>query len=209
MRLYLVCAAESQPEAEGRIPGDQIDEGLSVRGAQQADLLADFFHAEHEKGLRFDRIYTSPLRRARETAERITQTLRRAPAEILPEFRAVRWGQLTGEKGFDAKRQQQTIVEAWVQGEPIASAAEGESARDAWERIRVRLRELTHSHRHDTILLVGHEFLNRLILSRLIYGTFEHADEFPQAHAGFTILDFERMRWYAPVRNQTMHLSKL
>lgn len=63
VRLYLVRHAESTWNAEGRVQG-QADPPLNERGLMQAARVANRFRSEHV-GI----LYSSPLQRARQTAE--------------------------------------------------------------------------------------------------------------------------------------------
>ncbi len=67
VRLYLVRHAESTWNAEGRVQG-HADPPLSERGLAQAERLAERFRGEP-----IDALYSSPLERARQTAERIAE----------------------------------------------------------------------------------------------------------------------------------------
>ena len=67
VRLYLVRHAESTWNAEGRVQG-QADPPLSEQGLAQAARLAERFRGEP-----IDALYSSPLERARQTADRIAE----------------------------------------------------------------------------------------------------------------------------------------
>src|SRR4028118_821913 len=67
MRLILVRHGESEWNRTGRYQG-QADAPLSDLGLRQADALANRLQHEH-----IDAIYTSPLQRARKTAEAIAR----------------------------------------------------------------------------------------------------------------------------------------
>jgi len=69
VQLYLVRHAESTWNAEGRVQG-QADPPLNERGLAQAARLAERFRGEP-----IDALYSSPLQRARQTAERIAEAL--------------------------------------------------------------------------------------------------------------------------------------
>ncbi len=70
-QLYLLRHGESTGNANGYHQG-QYDFPLSEKGIQQAQRLASLWQA---KKLHFDQIISSPLSRARQTAEIIAQTL--------------------------------------------------------------------------------------------------------------------------------------
>lgn len=69
MELVLVRHAEPVRIAAGEVEGP-ADPGLTARGAEQARRLAAWLGAEQ-----IDRVITSPLRRARETAAPLARTL--------------------------------------------------------------------------------------------------------------------------------------
>jgi len=76
-RLYLVRHGETDWNAEGRLLSS-TDRPLSVRGEQQAAALADDL-----AGVRWDRAYSSPLVRARRTAEVVLAARPDAPALVV------------------------------------------------------------------------------------------------------------------------------
>lgn len=78
--LTFVRHGESVGNAENRFQG-QADFPLSEKGRQQARALAEAWHVE---GLTFDYVISSPLERARETAEIIARRLKLPPVELDP-----------------------------------------------------------------------------------------------------------------------------
>jgi phosphohistidine phosphatase len=71
MNLYIIRHAEAQPLGEGGIE-DDADRSLTTTGQAQCERLAA---ALQRQGVRLDRILTSPLLRARQTAEGLLQHL--------------------------------------------------------------------------------------------------------------------------------------
>ncbi len=75
--IYLVRHGQTENNQAMRLQG-RSDMPLNARGAAQAEALGAWFAG---RGIRFDRVYTSPLRRAVSTAERIAGE----GARILPD----------------------------------------------------------------------------------------------------------------------------
>lgn len=68
--IYFVRHGECEANAEGRIAGSRNDSPLTEEGLKQADATA-----ESLRGKQIDLIITSPLKRARVTAERIAHKI--------------------------------------------------------------------------------------------------------------------------------------
>ena len=64
MKIYLIRPGETAKNRERRLLG-RSDVPLNDKGISQSGLAREFFEA---RGVRFDRVYSSPLRRAVETA---------------------------------------------------------------------------------------------------------------------------------------------
>jgi probable phosphoglycerate mutase len=80
--LYLIRHAQTPANAEGnpRIIGRSPEMGLTLYGHEQAYLLAKHFH---DSGVDFDRIYSSPARRALATALPIANNQRNGIQDII------------------------------------------------------------------------------------------------------------------------------
>jgi broad specificity phosphatase PhoE len=89
--LLLVRHAETEDNVKMRLSG-WTDTDLSARGESQIELLADHFKREHGH---VDALYSSPLIRARRTAEAIG-ALTGHPPILLDDLREMYFGELDG-----------------------------------------------------------------------------------------------------------------
>jgi broad specificity phosphatase PhoE len=89
--LLLVRHAETEDNVSMRLSG-WTDTDLSARGESQIELLADHFNRHHRH---IDELYTSPLIRARRTAEAIGALTGHAPI-LLDDLREMYFGDLDG-----------------------------------------------------------------------------------------------------------------
>src|SRR5579859_1914747 len=89
--LLLVRHAETEDNANMRLSG-WTDTDLSSRGESQIELLADHFSREHGH---IDALYSSPLIRARRTAEAIGGLTGHQPI-LLDDLREMYFGELDG-----------------------------------------------------------------------------------------------------------------
>lgn len=125
--LILVRHGESTGNAEGRLLG-RIDSPLTVRGLEQARSLADTVSGA-------SRLISSPLARARETAEALGTGL---PIEVDDRWIEVDYGEYDGKKLGDVP------AEVWLEwrSDPTFTPPGGESLADAGARVREACEEL-------------------------------------------------------------------
>jgi broad specificity phosphatase PhoE len=84
--IYLIRHGDAVPDPADLLPGDYDDQNLSALGRRQAEALADRL-----REVRFDALYTSPLRRTRQTAEPLARALGLEPL-VLEGLREIRLG---------------------------------------------------------------------------------------------------------------------
>lgn len=92
LNIYLVRHGQDEDNAAGILNGHR-DTPLTVLGLTQARELATFVK---EQDLIFDKVFSSPLKRAYQTALEITKTLNLEDPEVLPELIERDFGILTG-----------------------------------------------------------------------------------------------------------------
>jgi broad specificity phosphatase PhoE len=196
--------------------GQRIDIGLSDEGRTQADALG-----RRLAGVAFERIVSSPLRRARETAAILAAAAPRRPSpEVdgrLMEMDYGAWEGLTYaqiEAGDPAHR-------ARWERDPAASACPGgESGDEVAVRATAFLRDLIAWHdalEHSgspaerPVLAVGHSSFARILVCVATgIPIAEFRRRFSQDQANLTVLRFEHGRGSADARilvlNDTAHL---
>lgn len=146
MRLLLVRHGQSEGNATGVVQG-HIDYGLTALGRAQAEATAARLAGE-----KIDRVITSPLLRARQTAEPIARATG-APLAPEPRLREYDIGQISGLRASEIAMRFPHIGEAYRAGR--RPAFPGEEGRDVfYERL---LAVLDHCRASDeTIVAVGH-----------------------------------------------------
>jgi broad specificity phosphatase PhoE len=145
--IYLARHAESDWNAENRFQG-HTDRPLTERGREQAEALADELAAEP-----LDAVFSSPLRRAFETAELVAarHDLQAIPVDGLREVDVGDWAGLSRsevEARFpDAFGRWLAGGEGWQNGETYDEMS---------ERALAAVREITAQHPDGTVLIVSH-----------------------------------------------------
>ena len=153
-RLYLVRHGETDWNAAGRLLSF-TDEPLNVRGETQASALAVAL-----AGVRWDRALSSPLVRARRTAELILATGAGGPdLEIDARLRELDFGPYEG------------WSEAQLEADPVAATRRRDGAQlpgvEPDEEVVSRARAFLASldGRHGTTLVVGHGRMLRILIA--------------------------------------------
>lgn len=139
MRIYLVRHGQTEWNREKRIQGS-IDQPLNLRGEMQAHRLG-----RQLKEIPFDQIYSSPLSRARQTAEILTQHFP-GKIELDPILRENHFGAaegMTREEYFQSFATQIAEVEAI----PFPQRAHHKVVPDAESLAEVATRVLPFLHR--------------------------------------------------------------
>jgi broad specificity phosphatase PhoE len=145
--IFLARHGESDWNVEKRFQGHS-DRPLTERGRKQAHALADLVGAE-----KIDAVYTSPLSRARETAE-IVAARAGLEAVALPELREVDTGSWSGLSRADVEARFPEGFARWRSGG--SGWENGESYDEMAERVIGALRTIAEDHPDGRVLVISH-----------------------------------------------------
>ncbi len=138
-------------EADDRPGHDLDDPGLTELGRDQAATVGSTLMGE-----RVAHVYTSPMRRARETADVIAEQLGVGVTE-LPDLREVSAGTLDGAARQQAAAALREVFEAWLlDGALAVPVGDGETGSELVGRLETALSDVADAHRGETVLVIGH-----------------------------------------------------
>lgn len=147
--ITLLRHGESEANKAAILQG-QIDSPLSANGRQQAKQVGEQWR---EAGVHFDHVISSPLLRARETAETVARVLGYiGEIEINPLWQERSFGDLEG-KTFSQISQMQPPIDYFQPFTPIGG--NGESQLDLYLRAAQALQQLVRC-KFKNILVVSH-----------------------------------------------------
>ena len=126
MKLYLIRHGQTDWNLEGKIQG-RTDIPLNQTGLEQAAMLAKGM--EHRP---VTRIFSSPLKRALQTAQIIGES-RNAPVEIVEDLQEVDFGRWEGLTWEQARQQDPEIYKRWLLN-PVEAAPPGGELQDEVRR---------------------------------------------------------------------------
>jgi probable phosphoglycerate mutase len=172
MKLYFVRHGQSEANLLREISNRGLKHGLTAEGIAQAKRLAAALKGE---GAAFDRIYSSPLLRAMQTAQIVSQELG-APFESADALREFDCGDIEGKSDDAAWAMHAQIHDAWLRdGRHDQRIAGGESFNDIRRRFVPFIQHLVESRRATgaNVLLVGHGGTYRCMLP-LVLSNIDH-----------------------------------
>jgi len=184
--IYLIRHAH--PDYPGGVKmclGRKNDLPLSPRGLEQAEKLRRYFDS-----IPLDAVYTSPLLRARQTAQTIAGGLRPVRiADDLIELDGGEWDGLT----FDQLRERYPVHFA-RSGRRFLNPPGGESNEAGLARMRAALAHIG-ADAGRCAAVVAHGGVNRLLLCSLLGLPMDEKRETAQDYAGVSLLALEDGRW--------------
>lgn len=148
--------------APDRFHGAESDIGLGPEGHQQARAAADALAQ-----LRPDAVYSSGMRRARETAEPIAR-LCGVALGILPDLHERRMGSMSNATIAEVRTEVDQFIRRWGEGDLDAAHPGGESYREMLDRVLPPFLSLADRHCGETIVVVLHGVVIRVLITSLM-----------------------------------------
>jgi probable phosphoglycerate mutase len=184
MRLLLARHGETPWNAEGRYQG-QEDIALSATGEAQARALG-----ERLRGVRIDRAVASPLARARRTAELALGEARAPMLATDPGLMEIAHGEWEGLLAAEIRERDPDRARAWREAPHEVLMPGGESLQHvldrAWPALERACEGLGDG---DTLLVVAHDAVNRVLLCRVLGLPLPRLWSFRQAPTTLNLLE--------------------
>ncbi len=153
--LYLVRHGENPANLKREFSYKKVDYSLTPLGVRQAEQTAAYF-ASLPAGQRIDAIYSSPLKRAAETAEIIGAATGHAVTTI-EEFREINCGDFDGTPPTEAMwRHHDQILRRWRDGDHDVTFPGGADYHTLLARVRVGLEQAVAGRSGQRIVVVAH-----------------------------------------------------
>jgi alpha-ribazole phosphatase len=182
-RVVVCRHGEPDSSAFGRFCG-AIDAGLSPVGESEADALAAGLVAEAPAAL-----YTSPARRALQTAERIGVRLGLEPI-VEPRLRELDFGEVDGLRFEEVAAQRPELYGEWLRAPTQVRFPGGECYVDLQRRALEALSGITTLHRGGTTVAVTHAGVIRALLAAWLSLPDEAVFRIDQRYASVNVVDW-------------------
>jgi phosphoserine phosphatase len=177
---------------------------LSDRGRRQAQAAALRIATAWEPKA----IYTSPLGRSRDTAAAIAAACRLAvePVDGLADIDYGAWQGLTRD---EAVRRWPQEIDLWFRAPHLASIPGGETLAALLARTTAALHELLRRRSAETLVIVGHDSVNRVLLLHAMELPLSRYWQLQQDPCGINCLSFANDSFVIRSLNETQHLAGL
>ncbi len=198
MRLTLVRHGETQWNKEKKIQGI-TDVELNEVGLEQADRLSLALKKES-----FDRIITSPLKRAHRTAQAIGR-YHALPILVNPDLRELNAGEFEGLSFPDILARYPDFLPRWMEDHASVAMPRGESLQEVQNRAWPVIQEVTETCRHA--LVVAHSFVIMTILCKIQNLNLSETSKVRIGIASRTSLEYNNGSTQILIFNDTTHLQ--
>lgn len=205
MKIYFVRHGETIWNTKKIFQGIK-NSPLTELGKEQTKKLK-----EHLKDVKFTHFYSSPLGRALETINILTEDRKNVKIEIIPDFREINMGQMEGvpkddfESAFPVE-----FYNLWNNGKDYDPAKfEGETLQSVYKRAENGLKFLTENHKDDDVLLVVSHGVTLEAIFANIKG--ETVDTFAERNVpentSVTIVEYKNSSYKIVLFSDTTHLK--
>jgi phosphoserine phosphatase len=189
-----------EPERfRGRAPLELTERGRA-QAAAVARRIAD--------GWRVRKIYTSPMKRCVDTGAAIANACG-AATEICDDLNDIDYGGWQFKTLASAKKDDPHLFAAWLDTPQLVRFPNGESLQDVAARAGNALRFVLARHPRDTIVLVGHDSLNRALLLQLLGLPLSAYRRLAQSPCCLNEIDVDGGSVCIVRLNETHHLDRL
>ncbi len=198
--IYLVRHGQTVWNEEGKLCGSS-DVPLSDEGLLQAQKLA-----ARMKGVNLSAVYSSPLLRARQTAEAIASH-HNLEVQIERDLSEIDYGDWEGLKVADAMEKFPELERLRREDPMKFVAPNGEPMKNFAERVIAAIQKIASKHPNETICVVAHQTVNRFILCWVMQMDFRLWRQLRQDPTCVNLLQVrEDGMWRVCLVNDTCHL---
>jgi alpha-ribazole phosphatase len=182
-RVWLIRHGETAREATHLCHGS-MDVGLSERGRWQMDQVAEYLRSEP-----IACIYSSPRSRAREGARAIASAVSQ-PVELVEDLREIDFGDFEGLPYDEIAVRYSDLYRRWMEKPTEVLFPNGESFAEMRTRILNAFLSIRRKHDGQTIAIVSHGGVNRIVLAGALQIPDECIFRLAQDYAAINLVAF-------------------
>ena len=181
----------------------RIDIELDETGLKQAELLAAYLSRR-----KLEAVYSSPLKRAVQTAEAIARHHGLA-VEIAPGLNDMDFGEWQGLSLQEVKGRFNELFAAWVSDPHRVRMPSGENLDDVCQRALAVVNQMVDKHEGTVVVLVSHRVVNKVLICALLGLDNSHFWDVRLDICGMTTFELTDGRFVLAEHNNTSFLEPL
>ena len=200
--IYLVRHGQTAWNKEEIFRG-RTDVPLDETGLKQAELAGQYF-----KGIEIHAIYSSPLSRAWQTAQKIAQ-IQTVKVEPLEGILDMSFGDWEGHAHQEIRNMDNETYRQWVESPHLVKLPGGESLDDVRGRAMAALEEVLRKHSEKTIVLVSHRVVCKVMICAILGLDNSHFWQIAQDTTAINLIQYKKGKYILSLMNETCHLKAL
>ncbi len=200
MRLFLIRHGDTYWNEMHKFQGIS-DVELSPHGLRQVQKLA---FSLKDEGIA--KIYTSPLKRARQTAGAVAQ-YHDCSVTVVDELRELNLGDWEGLTGEEFKRKYPNFLKEWLKNPAALKIPKGESLKDLQQRAWQAIRRIKEENDSGTVVAVAHNFVNLVILCQILGISLNNFRCLKQDPTAKNLIEISGEGAFVHLINDTCHLK--
>lgn len=201
-RVYLVRHGQTDWNLQGRTQGSK-DSNLTALGLRQVESLGQYF-----KNIDLDEIYSSPLKRAYSTAKFIGN-MKNLTCNLDSRLEEMNFGKWEGMTHREIQDTYPKISEIWRRQPHLAVIPEAETMEKAQKRIVEFIDDKIIPSKENTILLVSHGIIIRLLLLKMLSMDLKHYYKLRQNNCSINLIELNEGQASLVKYNDTCHIEGL
>ncbi len=199
-KIYIVRHGQTDFNLQNIVQGSGVDSNLNDLGRAQAQA---FFKAY--KNIAFDKIYTSALKRTRQTVKSFLDL--GIPNESLSGLNEISWGTKEGFKITpDEDQYYHYMLRQWQLGNTTLKIEGGESPDDVVIRMKPAIDHIMANTNEQTVLVCMHGRAIRILLCILLNCPLKSMDMFEHENLCLYLLHYTGGVFTVELQNDTSHL---
>ena len=200
--IYLVRHGQTAWNKEEIFRG-RTDIPLDETGLKQAELVGQYF-----KGMEIYGIYSSPLSRAWQTAQKVAQfhDLKVQPLQGILDMSFGNW---EGRPHQEIRESDSNTYRQWVETPHLVRLPGGESLDDVRVRAMAAVEELIRNHPGKTLILVTHRVVNKVLICGILSLDNSHFWQITQDTTAINLIQHRNGKYILSLMNETCHLKPL
>jgi len=200
--IYLVRHGQTAWNKEEIFRG-KTDVPLDEVGLKQAELTGEYF-----KRMEIHGIYSSPLSRAWQTAQKIA-LFHHLEVQPLEGMIDMSFGDWEGHAHQEIKNMDGETYRMWREEPHLAKLPGGETLDDVRFRAMAALEDVIRLHPEHTIVLVSHRVVNKVLLCSILGIDNSHFWQISQDTTAINLIQYKKGKYILSLMNETCHLKSM